>query len=540
MSALKLSLKSIITYLLIIIGFSSLRLDALTLTPGVYREYTEVTRVGDGWRVTDPGVERADARIFLPNPIFTLDNVDLSNATRVELTMHHWAGHSHTEGQQIIINGDHLLDIPINPGIGGALAPFYLNDDNPVLEVPIEWLQNGSNTFQGTIAEEFQGAHWWGQWGWYWFKLRVHVDETNLSVTNGTLTIDAPDKLIDEDSVNLSFTPDTEGLITQVQYYAKYVGFDDDGDGVIYDWHGFDDLSTASSQNVGNSIVSPFEVNWDVSWIPDQPGTISFIALIRQGTNEYRVTEPIHGYTLRRDYSVKLFRPKSWPIPLIRNGGSGATTVFVPTVYPLEDISTARIVMRSWNGQNNEEGSTPLSFNEDFEKHYNIIKGANHYYGYDNSEIPKDLLPGYSNLRDPPGSVKLVLSSQTEHHGCEVLAPGPCLLLRWEQPYPDYLSHGPPPAAGWFYGKVNWVYYFGDNIQWLWSHDLGWWYAFDLTEAEGWSYSPDLGFVWTTSDLFPWVYLHSSEVWAQFIRQEANGYIFLNPETEEEFTIPKK
>ena len=423
-------------------------LGARSMTPGVYREYTVNTRIGDSWRVTDPAVDREDARVFLPNAVFTLEDVDLSNAIRAELTMHHWAGHSGTEGQQIIINGTHRLDVPVNPGLALDRAHLFLNCDNPLLEVPLTWLKDGTNTFEGTIAEAFRGTHWWGQWGWYWFKVRIHLAEPDLPLPDGRLIVDAPGKEISGDSVQLSFTRDGSGSIDEVEYYAKYVGFDDDGDGEIHDWHGFDDLSSASSENVGRSSTPPYAVSWDVSWIPDQPSTISFIAVIRQGAHSIRVTEPVDGYTLKRDYSVKLIQPESWPKQLIRNGGSGDARLFVPSEYPLAEVSAARIAMRSWNGQNNEEGSTPISINSG-EKIYGIISGSNHYFGYDNQALPTAPLSVNNSFRAKPGQVDLRFSSSTVHHGCEILVPGPCLLLRWNQNYPDYLRGDRPQAPGW-------------------------------------------------------------------------------------------
>src|SRR5690606_30735384 len=126
-----------------------------------------------------PGVNRDDAKTFLPNPTFTFEGVNLVGAVRAELTMHHWSGHSGTEGQQVIINKEHRLDLPVNQNLEGMpYKPIqYLNDSNLVVAVPLEWLREGRNTIQGTIAPEHQGQHWWGQWGWYWIGLRIWCDE---------------------------------------------------------------------------------------------------------------------------------------------------------------------------------------------------------------------------------------------------------------------------------------------------------------------------------------------------------------------------
>ena len=506
------------------------------MTPSVYREYTVYTRQGDDWRVTDPAVSRDDAKAFLPNPVFQIEAVDLTNAVQAKLTMHHWAGHGGTDGQQIIINGEHRLDVPLNEGFDNRRQHLYLNCDNPVLDLPLDWLQTGTNFFEGTIAEELQGRHWWGQWGWYWFKLQVYVDPAGPSVPDGRVTVDAPGKRISGKILTLSLDSEEMDTIRSVQYYAKYVGFDDDGDGAIFDWHAFDDSAGKSSQNVGRSQQAPFAVNWDVSWIPDQPGTISFIAVLQSGTGTFRVTQPIEGFTIERDYSVKLIRATSWPTQLIRNGTIGSAPLFVPSEYSLEAVEAARLVVRTWNGRNNEEGSTPVKINESGFMP-GIITGKNHYYGYDNESVPVELLIPPHPTDVNKGQINLQFTSTTEHHGCEILAPGPCLLLRWPEPQPDYLHHGKPAAPGWYVGMVGWVYYFDDNETWLWSPDLEWLHAHDLSAESGWKYSPIFEYVWTSRTTYPWMFFNDGNRWLCFVQRDKRGFLFWNPETAGDLLI---
>jgi len=500
-------------------------LHGRTMIPGVYREYTVETRQGNDWRVTDPGVSRDDAKAFLPNPVFQIEGVDLTDASQVKLTMHHWAGHGGTEGQQIIINGEHRLDVPLNEGFENRRQHLYLNCDNPVLDVPLDWLQSGTNTFEGTIAEELQGKHWWGQWGWYWFKLRVYVDSTDQSVPDSRIVVDAPGKRINGKTLTLSLESEEMDQIQSVQYYAKYVGFDENGDGATFDWHGFDDLAQESSQNVGGSQQQPFVVDWDVSWIPDQPGTISFIAVLQLDDGLFRVTQPVEGFSIERDYSVKLIQAISWPTQLIRNGTVGSAPLFVPGEYPLESVEAARLVVRTWNGRNNEAGSTPVKINESGFMS-GIITGKDHYYGYDNKPVPVELLIPPHPSEVNKGRINLQFTSTTKHHGSEILAPGPCLLLRWPTPQPDYLHHAPPPAPGWYVGMVGWVYFFNDNQPWLWSPDLDWLYAHDLSAESGWQYSPLFGFIWTSRTAYPWMFSDNENRWLYFVRRDATDFLF--------------
>jgi len=498
---------------LLIAGFAT-NLSAFDLTPGVFREYTISTRNyngnADAWRVTDPGATNPGAIVFLPNQIFTFEDIDLSNAVRVDLLMHHWTGHLGTTGQQVIVNGTHTLDLP-------KTISSTLNDSNQTFQLPLDWIKQGSNTLQGTISLEEQGKHWWGQWGWYWIKIRVWISEESSTIPNGTIVVHAPNKIITENSVELTF--EANGTISSVEYFKKFDGFDSDGNGKTYDWQGFLDQIVILQQR--EPPAPPFSSIWDVSGIPDQkPGAVSFIALIKKG-NEYRITEPVHGYSIQRDYSVKMFTPfrASWPTQLIRNHVVGRTVIDIPAEFPLEELASARILMRSWNGQANEEGSTSIALNsnnpEDFKT--GIITGASHVYAFDDKELtPLDQFDFVS------GKNSLYLTAKTEHHGCEVLNPGPCFLLRWDR----WITEG------WYLGNVKWLYYVKQYAPWIWSDDFGWIYQLSPRRASGWNYNPIIGYFWANLDTYPYIYLHNQKKWVQLESSDENGFTFLDAEAQ--------
>lgn len=399
---------------------------ARELHPGVYREYVINTRTGPNWRVTDPGVKRDDAKVFLPNPTFTFKDVNLHGAVRAELTMHHWVGHSGTKGQQIILNREHRIEIPVNEFLVGM--PYgrvqYLNDSNPVIEVPIEWLRDGDNTIQGTIAPEYQGKHWWGQWGWYWISLRIWCSEDQAVVPHANVVVDVPGKTITGESIVLRIESAREEAIESVEFFARYHGYDEDGDNKFYDWHGFNVTPDRAEGSVGQDSNAPFSATWDVTWIPDQePGAISFIAIIRYGENTYRITQPVEGFSLERSHSVQMVAAENFPITLVRNRIEASSLLFIPEEIPLDKVTAARLLIRTWNGENHEHGSTPLRFNRG-DYHSGLIKGANHFYALDDAPID----PAWLNQ----GENQLFLYSDTVHHGCEVLVPGPAILLRLE------------------------------------------------------------------------------------------------------------
>jgi hypothetical protein len=54
------------------------------------------------------------------------------------------------------------------------------------------------------------------------------------------------------------------------------------------------------------------------------------------------------------------------------------------------------------------------------------IEGKTHHYAYSCFQIPKDMLRQGENI--------ISFHSETEHHSCEVLWPGPMVVVRYGHP----------------------------------------------------------------------------------------------------------
>ena len=144
--------------------------------PGdVYREYTTRLSVKDNWRVTDPDAAHPGAAKFLPNPVLNLDISDLGGAVRAEVLIDRWGGHAGTSGKRIRFNGNEWLPLPELETIPeGELPECYMYQDNPIIEIPLEHLKEGFNTFEGTCGDQVCFSFNWGQWGWYSLVVRVY------------------------------------------------------------------------------------------------------------------------------------------------------------------------------------------------------------------------------------------------------------------------------------------------------------------------------------------------------------------------------
>lgn len=517
-------------HLLLVLVASCPPLDAMPdLEPGVYRVHNYNLRTADNWRVTDPKAPHSGAQAFLPNPAFIIPDVEPAGAERAFLTMHHWAGHSDTLGQQVLINGEHRLDVPLNPNLDLWQPERYLNSDNPLLEIPLEWLQEGDNTFEGTLDPAHQGSHWWGQWGWYFLRLFLELPDPVEGSPDGVLNVEAPGKHLTGNSVTLHFEPAEGSNVTQVTFYARYYGFDVDGDSISYEWQGFEESRFATQGHVGTDSAPPFSVEWDTSWIPDQqPGAIAFTAVASNGSH-IRVLEPLEGYSLDRDFSVKLFTAKSYPFSLVRNGTNFISYVPIPEPYPIGQASDARFLIRTWNGVNNEQGHTPLRIN-DSEYMEDLIVGQNHYYGMDFKAFPVGLLKNGDN--------RLQAASTTTHHGCEILVPGPAFLVRWESPLPDYLDTGEAPGVpGWYAGNLGPAYFHPFFAPWFFTGHFGWVHAYRPYQPAGWYFHPEMGDFWSASTLFPWVFHAGRADWIYFLGTTAEGYRFYSYSEAEEIVL---
>lgn len=401
---------------------SALSIDAAELEPGIYRDFF-ISMEGNDWRVTDPQAPHPGAQAFLPNPVLTIEDIDLKGATHAVLAMHHWIGHGGTEGQEIVINGTHRIRIPLNENLQAPNPASYLNNRNLALPLPLEWIHKGANTLEGAIAEEFQGHHWWGQWGWYWVAIRVFYDESVVHAPDGQIRLGSDHRNLTEDLVKVRLETSDPDAIQSVTLFAKYYGFDEDGDYRFHDWHGFENEHGIIEGAADTCNEAPFELEWDLSWIPDQrPETVGLIAKILGKDGFVRITQPILGLSIERDYSVKMYHADNWPTQLVRNQTAAAATIEIPSHVPLRENASAQFLIRTWNGMNNEFGHTPVILNQNRLEN-ELVVGNSHHYGFDQSEIPLKTL---SNGRN-----HITFFSETHHHGCEVLVPGPAILIKW-------------------------------------------------------------------------------------------------------------
>lgn len=391
--------------------------------PGdIYKEYSVYLKVGNNWRVTDPNAGNAGAQDFLPNPVLSIDIDDLEGAIRAEAMMDIWGGHVGTVGKQFRFNDSSWIDIPdLTTTPAGHNPECYTSEYNAIVDIPLQYLVEGTNTFEGNSGGQTCYNFNWGQWGWYVMIVRVYYD-TEKSHTSATFSPYTSGDTFTENP-EFSITSDHPDSIAEVQFIAKYEGYDENGDGIYYDWH-HSYHSEKITGHIGSSYEAPFIVTWDTDWIPDQlPGDVSVIARVKGKNGVWYVTEEISNLTFEREAgkSVKMYTASNvlerfW----VRAGKKLSCKINTPD---LNSALEARLLHRTWNGGDDEAArgtyDYPLLVNDEKFKCY----GKNHFYALSEVKVPVMTLLEGTNI--------IAYRSTTEHHGIEILWPGPALIVKY-------------------------------------------------------------------------------------------------------------
>ncbi|RLA53991.1 MAG: hypothetical protein DRQ65_05675, partial [Gammaproteobacteria bacterium] len=369
------------------------------VTPGlVYKEFSRIISGSDIWRVTDPdapfvGDPDNSPSTFLPNPVLNLTVSDLQGAIKAVAVIDVWGGHVGTVGKQFRLNGNNWIDIPsisntpTNP-------ECYTHQYSIEVEVPLADLAQGTNSLEGTSGGQTCYNFGWGQWGWYGFILRVYYDPGQKTAPTGAITSPAAGATIGENSVFVADAASGVG-INRVEFVGYYYDFDVDGNGVFTDWqqsyHRLRGESSMKLRNhIGTATVAPFTVNWDNSWIPDQPADgIEVVARIRDSEGLWVVTDRVSGLTLSRPgINVEMYRPTDVPEKFwVRAGQTKSSEFVIPAGHDLANAESAWLHAATWNGISGQA--------EPGEDHWTRVNGwttprfgENHFYSFDLVDIP--------------------------------------------------------------------------------------------------------------------------------------------------------
>jgi hypothetical protein len=390
--------------------------------PGaVYKEYVRLmTENNDEWRVTDPNATHSGAQKFLPNPVLDIQINDLEHAVRAEVVIDRWGGHVGTVKHRVRFNRNEWIDIPLPETTPAGEPPeSYLFHNNAVVQIPLDHLKEGKNTFRGTSGGQTYGDFGWGQWGWTGIRVRIYYNPAEKQgAPSGTITAPTPGTSLGENP-EIRVSPSTDS-VQRVDVLAHYRGVDEDGDGHFRDWHrGYfatrgtsDDM--AIDGHCGTAVGSPWTVRWDTEHVPTQD-SIRVLARLKAANGLWSVTDIVKDLSLRRaDEHVHMIPAQEMPKNATSRKGEEKTAYLrIPPDFPLQSVTDADIYWRTWNGQD---------YQWSVDGHVRQFQGADHNLKRQFFDLPMQVLS--------TGRLPVRIKAETVHHGVEMLWPGPILVLR--------------------------------------------------------------------------------------------------------------
>jgi hypothetical protein len=343
---------------------------------------------------------------------------DLSLLTGAEFYLEMWGGHPGTANKRITINGRSTYFLP-RVGTEEMNCTYHY----PVVKLKLSDLVNGYDAFQFALD---QGKTFWGHLLVDNACVRValtnnHPDlaVTGLANFQARVTAATSAANLERWPLALEITSGSVASIETVEFQGFYFGYDENGDTLTTDWHGF----TKARKPVailGTASQAPFTILWDTRMLPNQKDVaVRAFVHFRGQTNLVYVTPALHDLEIpqRPDAQVTLYSAHDLP----RGFGSRANHLQQCKIY-LEvnpaQVERAELHVNAWTG-----GAGKV---KDYFKlnghHFPVAEGEKHELMYSCVAVPPRFLK--------QGLNEVELLSDTEHHGIEILLPGPCLMIR--------------------------------------------------------------------------------------------------------------
>lgn len=395
-----------------------------------YRQYWadfshEVSNHHDGrWRVNDPALvlhpefgKRGEARanglalLNVPEDLFGLE--------KAVLYLEMWGGHPHTSDKRVTVNGKASYPLGDFGASEGHCVYAY-----PQIEIAPQHLVNGVNALQFSCD---RGTSFWGHFIIDNIALRCVLRSDSLFARQKELVdfsarVVAPETIDRESAaLRLDLPAAMVDQVIAVDFFARYSGFDDNGDGKDDDWHGYT-FKRQFVRHLGRAQSAPFSVVWNTEMIPDQSKPIQFKAVVQLADGLFYETEPTPGSLLvRKKETVQLFYCYDAPVPFWSRAGNLMTgTIRLPV--DVKKIVKAQLQVKIWDGG---EGEVQEPFKINGRAYPITSQKAIHDVVHTAAAVAPAHLRSGENV--------ITVLSDTDHHGIEVLRPGPCLILRMKK-----------------------------------------------------------------------------------------------------------
>ena len=343
---------------------------------------------------------------------------NLFQITGAELYLEMWGGHPGTAGKRVTVNGRSTYWFPRLGAEDGHCTYSY-----PVIPLLRGDLVNGWNAFQFALD---QGTTFWGHMMVDEACLRValtnhHPDLSKAGLAEFTARVQAEPRN-EAIMIVLDAPAELRARIARVDFQAWYAGFDENGNRHETDWHGFTH-NRAPGAFAGSVTNAPFEVLWDISMLPAQKNVaVRAFVRFKDALDLVYVTPATAALTIpdRATANVALYTSPDLPLSFWSRAKQKKTCSIVLDIEPAR-IERAELCVVTWTGG-------PGEVKEYFKlngKHFLVAEGSRH-------------VPQFSRLAVEPSFLKhgtnaIELLSDTEHHGIEIVYPGPALMVRYRR-----------------------------------------------------------------------------------------------------------
>ncbi len=353
---------------------------------------------------------RSEARSSGMMQILMLEDPRLLDA--LELYCELWGGHPGTANKRVGVNGRSLYPIPDNGTAAGHCTHQY-----PVLALRRSDVVNGYNALQFACG---QGTTFWGHFIVDNACLRAglpsgHPDLKKLDLAGFRASVRLHPRR--DESIEVRLETNQPERIARADFQGFYEGYDENGDGAALDWHGFT-KSRRPEAWLGAAEAAPFSLIWDTAMTPGRTVMIRARITFHDAPGVIYETAASEEIAMpgRETFRVQCVLPSELPAPFwSRAGGRRTARIDLPVAPAAMERVQLHVVV--WDGG---RGAVEHPFR--LNGHPIEVCGAGRH---DVLYTVRDVAP---QLLARSNSVELL--SDTDHHGIEILLPGPALMIR--------------------------------------------------------------------------------------------------------------
>jgi len=340
----------------------------------------------------------------------------LARIRSAELALELWGGHPGTSNKRVTVNGRSTYTLPEIGTAAGQCTHQY-----PVLALQRSDLVQAHNAFQFACD---QGDSFWGHFIIDNACLRVELPPEHATLREAGLESFSARIVTEAVSgetipLRLEVPADLRGRVAGADFQGFYSGYDENGDGRALDWHGMT-KARRPYEHLGSSEGEPHRVVWDTRMLPAQRemAARAVVRFVNHPDLVY-ITPSLTGLQTSpgRDATVQRYASEELPRPFWSRANKLKSCDITLDGDPAT-VATAELRVVLWDGGAGKIES-PLKFN-----------GRPLPFRSDAKHDVKSLRLPIDPMTLVRGHNRFEVLCDTEHHGIEILLPGPELWVR--------------------------------------------------------------------------------------------------------------